>query len=232
MSGNVFDTIDQTFAAGEDKTFYFNGAYFELVTCPFPVTVEFMSREGSVLGTWRNAEQGAYARGEFAWLRIKSAQAQTIKAYYGPNEVGTRRSSGSVTLAAAAELDAATIAALVRPELRTGTYNTIAALAANTAETIVAAATNTNGLIVHMCEANGGNASAIFMAFLSKAGAAPTSVTDGEALAISRQTAANASFVATGINMHKDIYVPPNHGFYFIQNGAMASHRQARWKLL
>jgi hypothetical protein len=247
MSGNVTDTLVEAFTTpGQDATFYVNGGYFELIDCPDPVNIEFMNREGGVVGQWRGVSQGTFGRIDFAWIRILSPTVQTVRAMYGPTEVGTRRSSGSVTLAAPVALDAATLNALefidlntsslnvlTRPLLPVASYAASTVLAANVAQAVFLAAANVNGAIIHAAAANDAQATAGVLALVAKA-TTPANAADGEVIAQAAVLpGASSNYLA--LDLKNPTRIPPGVGLYFIgsQAGvAAATLRSCRYTLL
>lgn len=117
------EIITASFNAGELKPYAMSGGYFELIDCPYPVTVRLIGLNGELKAIMRNAEASFYIRdGSFQNIEIESPQAQTIRFAFGTSEAGTRRTSGVVqvvdssksrTLAGAAFLSSSNIAPAV-----------------------------------------------------------------------------------------------------------------------
>lgn len=91
------EIITASFAAGELKPYAMSGGYFELIDCPYPVTVRLIGLNGELKAIMRNAEASFYIRdGSFQNIEIESPRAQTIRFAFGTSEAGTRRTSGVV----------------------------------------------------------------------------------------------------------------------------------------
>ncbi len=91
------EILSAAFSAGEIKTYAFTGGYFELIDCPYPVTVTLIGLDGAIKGVMRNAEASFYlTRGDYQTITIESPQAQTLRFAYGSSEAGTRRTAGVV----------------------------------------------------------------------------------------------------------------------------------------
>lgn len=93
------EIITAAFSAGELKPYAMSGGYFELIDCPYPVTVRLVGRNGELKAIMRNAEASFYIRdGDFQNIEIESARAQTIRFAFGTSEAGTRRTAGVVSV--------------------------------------------------------------------------------------------------------------------------------------
>jgi hypothetical protein len=76
------------------------GNYFEITESSAPVNLEFERSVGSnVSGALVDVPSGSFFKFDFTKVRITSAVPQTVKFIAGAGEAGTRRFSGSVTLA-------------------------------------------------------------------------------------------------------------------------------------
>lgn len=232
---NSLDLVPVIFAAGESRLFQLSGNYFELIDCPTPVDVVLSDINGAQRCRMKSAEASFYSKDvDYSTIQITSAGAQTIRFAYGTGEAGTRRSTGSVTISGnpTVILDATTLAAMLtnaRPEISSGNFKSGTALAANTAEQIFAPGANVNGcriLTAHLSDLNGAPA-----VLIAKAGAAPTSIYDGEIIAMSKH-------VTSGNNQNIDLQYPQTIaaglGLYFISTQASSAPygRACRYKLL
>lgn len=97
----MIETLSQTFAAGEVKTFLVQGDYFELIDAPSStVDVILSDRSGAQLSRMIGAEASFYnAPGRFEMVQITSQAAQTVKFFIADGTAGTRRTSGVIRLA-------------------------------------------------------------------------------------------------------------------------------------
>lgn len=97
MQSQFLEIITAAFTAGETKPYAFNGGYFEVLDCVYPVNVQLIGRNGEIKGIMRNAEASFYLReGDYQTIVIESPQAQTVRFAYGSSEAGTRRTAGIV----------------------------------------------------------------------------------------------------------------------------------------
>lgn len=235
MSNIQLQIYDFTLPAGGAMPLPVAGSYFRILTCTGDVDVigDTFGRLGPI-----NRGQG---------LADKAYGRLTIRDRSGAPNVGTILVSdanfidqtlfGSISLAGAVALDAATLAALeqinVRPEAYTAGMVGTAAVGGNTAEVVFTAAANVNGAIVLYASVSDYGA-ANTIALLAKNGA-PTSVADGAPVAMGRWsfTAANNQF---SLELQQAAFVPAGVGLYFISNGgftaASANYRACRYKLL
>lgn len=99
----MIETIVQSFAAGEVKTFSVSGNYFELIDAPSGgVDVILSDRSGGQLASMRNIGAGYFVRpGPYEVVQITSASAQSISFFVADGDAGTRRLSGNVTVTSA-----------------------------------------------------------------------------------------------------------------------------------
>lgn len=96
----MIETIVQSFAAGESKTFLYSGNYFELIDAPSGgVDVLLSDRSGGQLASMRNIGAGYFVRpGPYEVVQIKSVSAQSISFFVADGDAGTRRLSGNVAV--------------------------------------------------------------------------------------------------------------------------------------
>lgn len=236
---NTLDLVPVIFAAGESKMFNMSGNYFELIDCPDPVDVVLSDAVGGQRVRMKQGEASFYSKGvSFSVVQITSATAQTVRFIYGTGEAGTRRSTGSVTVSGAIALDAATLAALeqinVRPEAPSGTYNVIAALAANTAVNVFTAGLNTNGAIILSAMCTEPNLSNNFNVSLLGKASAPANVADGDPVLIACNIWNNGATSGGAASMPTPQFLPAGLGLWWIgaQVTSAASSRAVRFKLL
>lgn len=173
-----------------------------------------------------------------------TAAAITGKITIGAGDISDNSLVGTVTLDAATlaalesvDLNAATLAALeqinVRPELRSGSYQALANLAADTPYEIFAAAANTNGAILLDAFGSGHSAgSPVQPTFIAKA-TAPANVTDGEIIFSAPCVGyGGGTWVCAG-DMPAPRLIPAGLGLYFIvTDPATYCMRHARYKFL
>lgn len=93
------EILTAAFSTGEVKSYALVGGYFELIDCPYAVTVRLIGINGELKGIMRNAEASFYIRdSDFQTIEIESPQAQIIRFAFGSSEAGTRRTAGVVSV--------------------------------------------------------------------------------------------------------------------------------------
>jgi hypothetical protein len=123
----------------------------------------------------------------------------------------------------------------VRPEAQSGFYSMTATLAANTPEQIFSPASNVNGAILLTadctCYDNSANGVEVFIAKTS----APSSITDGSILAMSK-AGTIGTFLASNITLPSPQFIEAGKGLYFMATRTFTataqSMRACRYKLL
>lgn len=235
-STSSLELITVPLTAGEPRTLYLTGQYFELIDAVNPVDVVLSDAYGSQRGLMRQAEASFYLKSTpFKVVQLTSATTQVVRFGYGSGEGGTRRSAGSVNIANAPTvvLQAADIALIRRPELPGANWNNTATIVANTPLTVFNAAANPNGAIIWTMEATDNNGSAASLqAFIAKA-TAPASVSDGEIIAQSEPCNLGASY-DWAIRRHEPTRIAAGLGLFFIgaAAGTAGRVRHARYTLL
>lgn len=242
-STSSLELISVPLTAGEPRTLYLTGQYFELIDAVNPVDVVLSDAYGSQRGLMRQAEASFFLKSTpFKVVQLTSATTQVVRFGYGSGEGGTRRSAGQVTIAGTvavtgpltdAQLRAAPVP--VRVDQEPGaSWSSTATLVANTPLTVFLPAANLNGAIIHAMESFDAGAGSNPQVFIAKA-SAPVSVTDGLIVAQASITAATtAPLVAMAINRHLPVRIPAGLGLYFIatSGGSVGVLRSARYTLL
>lgn len=223
-----------TFTAGQRLQIAGEGDFFRLLATVTPVNLEFYF-QGREVAERLEVEAGfaeQFRAIRFDRVDITSPGAQTVQFETAlGSEIRYDRGAASIT--GTVGLDAPTLAALeqtnVRPEEKTGSFASAAALVANTAQQVFAPAANTNGAILLSANIGGYEAGVLNITLLSKA-SAPTSNTDGDVY-LSFTAGANRD-----VQLPKEMHIPAGHGLYFISpvNTTAQSYnvRSARYKLL
>lgn len=231
-------SVKETIQAGSFKEFFEPGDFFRLLETTGPVNVEFyyMGRETvDVQGI--EAGYAEYFRDEgqtpFDRVRIYSATTQTVK-FVTRNGSDVRYDRGASTVGGSVDLNAATLAALNRPETSNGNFNANTALAALAVETIFTPGANLNGAKILSAGFTGwANGLVPGIVLIAKNGA-PTSNVDGEVIL---SNMGPISTVATNYcesaQLAKEQFIPAGLGLYLIStNGVSAGHlRHCRYRL-
>jgi hypothetical protein len=121
----------------------------------------------------------------------------------------------------------------VRPEAISGSWTSVATLAANTPETIVAPGANTTGLILLSGSMQSFNAGGVPISVFIAKTTAPTTNTDGEVLCASQVTSYSSGNFLSGANFEYPQFVPAGKGLYFICDQALTAvytNRSIRWR--
>lgn len=234
-------TVKVTLAANEMRPINVNGEFFFLRFAQYPVAeIKLTDRNGGTVSILEDAVTTDWDRsGPFERVEITNgATPQTIYFRYGNGDTGSNVFSGNVT-GSIVSLDAPTIAALIArqyPPVSTGSVMSTAALSANTPITIFTPAANVNGAILLSADISEFDATQSAAGFVAKA-SAPTSVTDGEPIFMSRMIGAYATTNHYfGGSLSKEQYIAPGLGLYFIRTVALAASngvfRACRVKLL
>ncbi len=126
-------------------------------------------------------------------------------------------------------------AVAVRPEVASGSYGSVAALAANTPDVVFLPSLNVNGAILQSADMNfWDNAASGQSAFLAKA-SAPVSLVDGQVMAASKNTLVSTA-VGHAISRETGQYIPAGLGLYFFSTVALPvnahTYRACRYKIL
>lgn len=124
----------------------------------------------------------------------------------------------------------------VRPEAPTGSYGSLAGIAANTADVVFLPAANTAGAILLSADLsiwdNTTNATAAFVA----KNAAPITIVDGSVIIASKATGGAGATIASNAQLNYPQYIPAGLGLYFISNVALIPAagfvRACRYKIL
>lgn len=238
IATSSLELITAPMTAGEPRTFYLTGQYFELIDAVDPVDVVLSDMYGAQRGLMRQAEASFFLKSTaFKVVQITSATNQTIRFGYGSGEGGTRRSAGSVNIAnqPTVTLDAAQLAQLLllnRPQLPAVSWNSFATAVANTPITVFAAGANPNGAIVWTAEAGDALTGNSHQSFIAKA-TAPTTAFDGDIVALSVPANAGAT-VMHQLRLAQPTRIPAGLGLYFISSlaGAAGYARHCRYTLL
>lgn len=248
MAGKTFKPYDFTLAAGGSQVILAEGEYFRVqsATGALDVTVEGAGTLPGLL-SGQAMKDTPFKR---LVLRDASGAPNSGTILVASQEFVDNRLYGVVTLGSAVTLDAATLAALetidlgattlaaleqisVRPEVRSGSYEALADLAANTPVTIFDAATNANGAILLDAFGSGHSAGApVQPTFIAKA-TAPATVIDGEVIYSAPCVGyGGGTWVCAG-DMPEARYIPAGRGLYFIvTDPATYCMRHCRYKLL
>ena len=229
---NSIEIVKVPLTAGTPAVFALSGEYFEIINAVDPVDVILSDVNGAQRARLIAAEASFFSKGvSFGVIQLKSATSQIIEIAYGSGETGTRRSTGSTTIAGTVALHPTSIA-----PVPTGWYASTAALGANNPDPIFAPAANPNGTLLLGAYAQTIETPGHVTAFIAKAGPAPTGITDGMIVAGSIITH-NGTTSSHAIDLDTVAHVPPGMGLYFICNvaitAALAYHyRAARWRTL
>lgn len=236
MSSIQLQIYDFAMAAGGSFPLPVAGSYFRILT-----TVGDVDVVGDTFG-----RLGPINRGQ--GLADKQYGRLTIQDRSGAPNAGTILVSdsnfidqtlfGSISLAGAVALDAATLAALeyvqVRPELPTSSFITTTAYAAGTATTVFTPAANTNGALISEASISIRTNTNSFAAFLAKS-SAPSSITDGDPVLVSGLTGSTGTDAVIAKDLKKTLLLPPGVGLYFYNTALQAAAtdiRSCRYKLL
>ena len=121
-----------------------------------------------------------------------------------------------------------------RGEVPSGSYSSIALLAANTPETIFTPAANVNGAVVlsgGMTSSNGANITTC--GFIAKSGAAPTNIGDGTVIFMPCDMVTVSTGYHRAGSMKNKAYIPAGMGLYALTTLAESSaQRYAQYKFL
>lgn len=123
----------------------------------------------------------------------------------------------------------------VRPESVSGTYSVSAALAANTAVEVLAPGGNTAGLIVMAAGCTNESTTGLAgVTLIAKAGAAPTTIHQGDVLLREMNFGQGSSWQSYGAQLSTPQFVAAGLGLYWISTlvTPAASTRHVRWKAL
>jgi hypothetical protein len=235
-------SVTETINAGTWREFFEPGDFFRLLETTAPVTVEFYAAGRKIVDVVNiQAGYAEYFRGGtlvmFDRVRIYSATTQQVGfvTRFG-SDVRYDRGASSVTGTVA--LDAATLTAIATPKASTGYFLSEVALSANTPLTVFTPASNVNGAILLSADISDfdSTANASISAFLAKS-SAPTLVSDGEPLLISRLLSAySTSNHYLGASLNEAQYIAPGLGLYFIRTKAIGVvagvQRTCRYRIL
>lgn len=216
-------------AANEVRGVDISGQYFELRKALYTVDVELLTKDGGIVSLLPSATESDYTReGVFQTVIITNgATPQTIEFWYGFGDAGSRRFSGNVsgtvdlgaaTLAAleSVDLNAATQLAMIRPLLPGASFSSNVALAAGAAQAVFLPAANAGGAIIHAAQCM--DLGVGMLVLIAKAGAAPTSITDGEIIAMPQVI--NAGSYCQNLELKNPARIAPGMGLYFISTMA------------
>lgn len=116
----------------------------------------------------------------------------------------------------------------VRPESSSGNSVSITNTAAGSNQ-IFAPVANPNGVLLQRVNEHAYNVGGILIGLLSKAGPAPTSMVDGDGVAVANYPGAGFA----NMFIEKEILIPAGHGLYLYSSVASTSrHAAYRWKAL
>lgn len=223
------------FAAGEQRSFYITGSYFEIIDAVDPVDIVLSDAYGARRGLMKGAEASFHLKNTpFGFVQISSATAQTIRFAYGSGEAGTRRAAGAVTIVGTVPVSmlAADKLELLRPVLPTNAWNSSATMAAGVPLTVFAPGANVNGAIIWTAESSDVSGSNNLQSFIAK-NAAPANVYDGEIVALGK-AGPFAANVGVTIELAQPQRIAAGLGLYFISGfvGLAGFGRHARYTLL
>lgn len=233
------------FAAGEQRSFYITGSYFEIIDAVDPVDIVLSDAYGARRGLMKGAEASFHLKNTpFGFVQISSATAQEIRFAYGSGEAGTRRAAGAVNIVGTvpvsgpltdAELRATPVPVRDRLEAPTGNWvNSALWGAANSSVNIFTAAANVNGAIVWAAGANDQNASGAPQSLIAKA-TAPATIVDGDVIAFTRnQILSGAPLFYKELELVEPQRIAPGLGLWFISGfaGSAVGYRHVRFSLL
>lgn len=190
---------------------------------------------GNTFGRMRGLVAGqGFKQVPFERLELfdESGAPNTVTLLMSPAEFVNQTFSGSVVIVGAQALDAATINALIRPEQKTGSAVTSAALVAATAQQLIAPGVNVNGIVLLSAGFQAVNAGvSMYVNIVAKA-SAPASLVDGDVI-VNGQTQNFTGGTACNGNLSITQYLDPGLGLYIIGTGAAPScYSHARWKAL
>jgi hypothetical protein len=226
----------ETIAAGTWREWFEPGDFFRLLSTTAPVSVEFYSN-GKKTVELQSIEAGyaEYFRGEdgklpFDRVRIYSVTTQTVQ-FVTRQGSDVRYDRGASSVTGTVALDAATLLALEEttqvPKLPGADWASFSAFVAGTAIQIFTPGANANGAIIWDAEASDLSTGAFSL--IAKAGAAPTTIVDGEVLAVSVFGAGSSG----SLSLRRPARIAPGKGLYLIAAGAGSAHaKTARYTLL
>lgn len=183
------------------------------------------------------------------YITNTSAAEVTIKLTIARDKrAGSAKVGGSVSIAGAIALDAATLAAigaaLESVDLNAATlnkliyqsygasYRSTTNMAANTADQVFSAAANTNGAVIHSAQFFNYGATRGTAAFLAKA-TAPANTADGDAILSGVNSCFSAGNYELGANLINPLKIPAGKGLYFIPSIAeVTASRSVLYTLL
>lgn len=227
--------MKSTFTPGQRLQINGESDFFRLLATTSPVTIDFYY-QGREIAERQEVEAGfaeQFRTIQFDRVDIVSPLAQTVQ---WETALGSeiRYDRGAASITGTVGLDAATLAALERPDQQTGFFSSSAGLTANVAEQIFSPASNVNGAIVLSADAYIRESTGAFnaMTLITKA-SAPATIIDCSILAMSRFTVEGASFSAASLTLPKEQFVAAGQGLYFIVAGGVSgAHRGCRFRLL
>jgi hypothetical protein len=229
-----------TFTAGQRLQINGEGDFFRLLLTTSPVNIDFYF-QGREIAERLEVEAGfaeQFRTIQFDRVDIVSPLAQTVQFETAlGSEIRYDRGAASIT--GTVGLDAATLAALERPDAHTGFYTVNTAMVANTAVQIFSAGSNVNGAILLDAAAQvyttaSGNPQ---YAMLAKA-SAPANNTDGAMMLQGMALNQSANFY-TRAELKKEQFIPAGLGLFEISDLAVPAGgpgtynlRSARYRLL
>jgi len=221
-----------TFTAGQRLQTSEVGDFFRLLSTTGPVTVEFYY-QGREIAERRDVEAGfaeQFRVAQFDRVDITSATAQTVQ---WETALGSeiRYDRGAATISGSVDLNAGTLLALEEttniPKLPGADFQTFAAFVGGTPITVFTPAANVNGAIIWDAEAADLTTGAFSL--IAKAGAAPTTLVDGEVIAISNFGPGSSG----ALSLKRPARIAAGKGLYYIAAAAGSAHQKtARYTLL
>lgn len=226
------ETYTYTIATGETITLPAANDNFIILAATGSVTVR-----GDTFGTLKNLVAGQGLKMvPFNRLELvnTSGAPNTVSILLTPAEFVNQVFSGSVSVVGDLGLNVATINSLIRPEPSNGNFANIAALVGNTPLTVFTPAANVNGAVLLSADISAVDTSLGAQAFIAKS-SAPTSITDGEVLLVTKTILASTNTVI-GAVLPKEQFIAAGLGLYFLASSAAAANgssiRAARYRLL
>lgn len=211
-------SLKETFSAGQTREFYGEGDFFRLLETVAGINVEFFyqGREVAEMVDIQAGYAESFAREQkrFDRIRIYSATAQGVKWVIREGS-DVRYDRGAASITGTVEIGATSLAALEQTNVRPEQYSPArppVALAAGAVQ-LLAPGANTNGYLIQELQAMAVASAGGGGVFLAKAGAAPTSITDGDGLGMVGIHSFNTNNYLGGRVCN--VMVPAGKGIYF-----------------
>lgn len=243
----MIKTLSQTYTAGLTVKYSIPASNFRLLTLSASAAVDVRFYKNGAVQSEAVGMLDGFAQEDqpFDAVEITSATAQTVVVVIADGHVKYDRFSGSVSVSnlpatqpVSGSVSVSNLPATqpvsgsvanTSPEqaqIYGASYKSVTGMAANSPDTIFTAAQNANGAVIHRADLYNYGGTGVRFSLLAKA-TAPTSVIDGDVIAVSKHIATD-SFAT----VEKPIKIPAGKGLFYISDGDNSPIRSVLYTLL